>query len=73
MDFVLGKGETAIEVKGSSRIDGRDMKSLKVFIEEYSPKKAVPVCDEKEKRVSGKIQIMSWRDFLSELWAGNIL
>jgi len=73
VDFVLGKGEVAIEVKGSSRIDGRDMKSLKTFIEEYSPKKAILVCNEKEKRVSGKIQIMPWRDFLSELWAGNML
>jgi len=73
VDFVLGKGEVVVEVKGSSRIDGRDLKSLKAFIEEYSPKKAVLVCNEKEKRVSGKIQIMPWRDFLSELWAGNVL
>jgi len=73
VDFVLGKGEVAVEVKGSSRIDSRDLKSLKVFIEGYSPKKAVLVCNEKEKRVSGKIQIMPWRDFLSELWAGNVL
>jgi len=73
VDFVLGKGEAAIEVKGLSRVDSRDLKSLKAFIEEYSPKKAVLVCNEKEKRVSGKIQIMPWRDFLSELWAGNVL
>ncbi len=73
VDFVLEKGEVAIEAKGSSRIDSRDLKSLKAFIEGYSPKKAVLVCNEKEKRVSGKIQIMPWRDFLSELWAGNVL
>jgi len=73
VDFVLGKGEVAVEIKGSSRIDGRDLKSLKAFIEGYSPKKAVLVCNEKEKRVSGKIQIRPWRDFLSELWAGNVL
>lgn len=73
VDFVLGKGEVAVEVKGSSRVDSRDLKSLKAFIEGYSPKKAVLVCNEKEKRVSGKIQIMPWRDFLSELWAGNVL
>ena len=73
VDFVLGKGETAIEVKGSSRIEGRDLKSLKAFIEEYSPRKAVLVCNEKEKRVSDKIHIMPWKDFLSELWTGNVL
>jgi predicted AAA+ superfamily ATPase len=73
VDFVLGKGEAAVEVKGSGRIDNRGLKPLKAFMEEYSPKKAILVCNEKEKRVSGKIQIMPWRDFLSELWAGNIL
>jgi len=73
VDFVLGKGKVAIEVKGSSRIDSRDLKSLKAFIEEYSPQKAVLVCNEKERRVSDKIQIMPWKDFLFELWAGNIL
>lgn len=73
VDFVLKKGEIAIEVKGSDRIDARDLKSLKTFIEEYSPKRAIVVCNEKEKRVSGKIEIMPWRDFLSEVWSGNIL
>jgi predicted AAA+ superfamily ATPase len=73
VDFVLGKGEVAIEVKGSNRIDGRDIKSLKAFVEEYSPKKAILVCNEKEKRVIDKIQIMPWRDFLSELWGGSVL
>ena len=73
VDFVLRKGEAAVEIKGSSRIDSRDLKSLKAFIEEYSPKKAIVVCNEKEKRVNGKIQIMPWREFLYELWAGNIL
>ncbi|MBU4342759.1 MAG: AAA family ATPase, partial [Candidatus Omnitrophica bacterium] len=73
VDFVLEKGKVAVEVKGSSRIDSRDLKSSKVFIEECSPKRAVLVCNEKEKRVRGKIEIMPWRDFLSELWSGNIL
>jgi len=73
VDFVLEKGKAAIEIKGSSRIDGRDLKSLKVFIEECSPKRAILVCNEEEKRVRGKIEIMPWRDFLSELWSGKIL
>ena len=73
VDFVLERGKVVVEVKGSSRIDGRDLKSLKAFIKEYSPRKAVLVCNEKEKRVSDKIQIMPWKDFLSELWTGNVL
>jgi len=36
VDFILGKGEVAVEIKGSSRVDNRDLKSLSAFIEEYS-------------------------------------
>jgi predicted AAA+ superfamily ATPase len=32
VDFILGKGEIAIEVKGFSRVDNRDLKSLSAFI-----------------------------------------
>jgi uncharacterized protein len=42
-------------------------------MDEHSPKKAVVVCNEKEKRAHGKIIIMPWRVFLSELWAGEII
>jgi len=73
VDFVLGKGETAIEIKGSSWVDKRDMKPLTAFVEEYSPRKAIIVCNEREKRVHDKIQILPWRNFLDELWNGRII
>ena len=72
VDFILGKGEIAIEVKGSSRVDNRDLKSLSAFIEEYSPRKAFVVCNEKAKRVHGQITVIPWRMFLDDLWEGKI-
>ncbi|MEE9610604.1 MAG: AAA family ATPase [Desulfatiglandales bacterium] len=72
VDFVVGGGELAIEVKGTSRIDKRDLRSLSAFIEEYSPRKAIVVCNEREERLHGKIRITPWHKFLSELWAGKI-
>lgn len=72
VDFVLGKGDVAIEIKGSSWVDKRDMKPLTAFVKEYSPRKAIIVCNEREKRVHGKIQILPWRNFLDELWKGRI-
>lgn len=72
VDFILGKGEVAIEVKGSSRVDNRDLKSLSAFIEEYSPRKAFVVCNEKAKRVHGQITVIPWRMFLDDLWEGKI-
>jgi predicted AAA+ superfamily ATPase len=40
IDFILGDGEIALEVKGTSRVDQRELRSLAVFMEEYSPKAA---------------------------------
>ena len=73
VDFVLGGGEVAIEVKGASRIDNRDLRPLRAFMDLYSPGKALVVCNEKEERIVGDIRIMPWRKFLFDLWAGKII
>jgi len=73
VDFILGKGETAVEIKGSSRVDNRDLKSLSAFIEEYSPRKGFVVCNEKAKRVHGNVIVIPWRMFLDDLWEGKII
>ncbi len=73
VDFVLGKGEIAIEVKGSSRVDNRKLHSLKTFVEKYKPRKALVVCNEREERVYQGIRILPWRIFLTDLWRGKII
>jgi len=73
VDFVLGRGEVAIEVKGSSRIDNADLRSLKAFMEEYHPKKAFVVCNERMPRVHESIHLLPWRDFLIMLWNGSVI
>lgn len=73
VDFVLERGEVAIEVKGTSRVDNRDLRPLVAFVEEYAPPKALVVCNERTERVSGQIRIVPWNIFLQELWAGEII
>ena len=73
VDFILGGGEVAIEVKGASRIEARNLRPLNAFIEEYSPRKALIVCNEREERIHGQIRIMPYRKFLQDLWAGKII
>lgn len=73
VDFVLGGGDVAIEVKGVSRLDSRYLRPLAAFIDEYSPEKALVVCNEKAERVVGKIRIMPWETFLRSLWEGGII
>lgn len=73
VDFILGNGEVAIEVKGSDRVDTRALRPLNAFIEEYSPRLALVVCNEPEERIVNQICIMPWRHFLNELWEGRII
>jgi len=73
VDFILGKGEVGIEVKGMSRVDNADFRPLKTFIQEYRPAKALVVCNERAPRVHEDIQILPWRHFLKMLWSGALI
>lgn len=73
VDFILGDGEVAIEVKGSGQVENKALRPLNAFIEIYSPRKAFVVCNEKEERVVGNVRIMPWRKFLYNLWQGKII
>jgi predicted AAA+ superfamily ATPase len=73
VDFILGRGEVAIEAKGSSRIDSSDVRPLKAFIQEYRPAQAFVVCNERLPRVHARIRILPWREFLKMLWAGAVI
>ncbi len=73
VDFILGKGRAAVEIKGKKRVDGRDLKAVSAFKEDYSPDRSVIVCNERKKRIHRGIEIIPWRDFLSELWEGYII
>jgi uncharacterized protein len=73
VDFVLGEGEVAVEVKGTSRVDSSDLRSLRAFMEDNRPRRAVVVCNEPAPRVSEGIDVLPWREFLARLWAGKIV
>ena len=73
VDFVLGDGEVAIEVKGTSRVDAKSLRSLRTFVEEYAPRKAFVVCNEPKARVVGPIRIVPWKVFLQSLWSGEVI
>ncbi len=73
VDFVLGGGEVAIEVKGGRRVGGRDLHGLNAFAEEFKPKHALVVCNEREERAVGHIRIVPWKTFLTRLWDGDYL
>jgi predicted AAA+ superfamily ATPase len=73
VDFILGDGEIALEIKSSSRVEREDLRALSVFIDEFKPKQGIVVCNEREERIIGKIHILPWRIFLERLWGGLII
>jgi predicted AAA+ superfamily ATPase len=72
VDFILGRGEVAIEIKGNSRVDSKDLRGLATFMQENEPRLAYVVCNEKSRRVQNNITIIPWREFLHDLWNGKV-
>jgi predicted AAA+ superfamily ATPase len=73
VDFILGDGEIAIEVKGSNRVDLSDLMGIRTFHEELHPRKSIVVCNESSERKVGEIYIMPYRKFLAALWENEII
>jgi len=63
----------AIEVKGTSRVDDRDLRSLRLFGETHRPRSSLVVCNEPLERIVDGIRIIPWKRFFSELWEGRII
>lgn len=73
VDWVLGDAEVAIEVKGSARVGGSDVRALKAFSEEHKPRQACVVCNEPRQRMMDDILILPWQEFLELLWDGKMI
>lgn len=73
VDFVLGKGELAVESKSSDHLSTHHLKGLRAFGEEYPQARRIVVTREARKRITDdKIEIYPWQQFLAELWEGTL-
>ena len=74
-DFVLGReGEVAVEVKGKTNVQSRDLTGLRAYREEHKPRHAVLVANETAlRRTSDGLWMLPWREFLERLWAGDLV
>ena len=77
VDFILGRGETAVEVKITSEVKLPMLKGLQAFMEEHQPKHAVVVSQDKAPRnietSAGVIHVLPWSIFLDRLWVGDYI
>ncbi len=73
VDFILGGGEVAIEVKASSQIKKEHLKGLLKFKENHSAKKLITVCQSVKKETLEGVEIYPWQQFIEDLHAGLII
>lgn len=73
MDFILGKHEVAIEVKGTNEVQTHHLKGILAFQEEYKPKKSLAVSLDRHRRQFHDIEIFPVQDFLKALVGNPIL
>jgi predicted AAA+ superfamily ATPase len=71
VDLVL-PGEIACEIKATSRVTERHLKGLLALKEERLLRRLAVICTEPERRVMNGIEIIPWKEFLEDLWAGRI-
>jgi len=74
VDFVLGDHEVAIEVKSAEVATAAHLKGLRRFKEEYSTKRSILVSlDTTPRKTEDQIEILPWREFLKQLWEGEVI
>jgi predicted AAA+ superfamily ATPase len=68
VDFLIGT-ETAIEVKASQKVSGRDLRGLKILKEENLFKNYILVSQDPINTRDDNFQVLYWEKFLDDLWA----
>lgn len=71
VDFVLGGGEVAVEVKG--RVRQGDQRPMKAFIEEFRPRRTFIVTNEPAARMIDGIHVLPWDEFFTALYEGDVI
>lgn len=77
VDFLIGD-QAAIEVKATSRTSDRHLRGLSALAEEQIFKKYYLVTQDPISRIvsikgKAKAHLLNWKDFLEQLWDGNIV
>ena len=71
VDFILGGGEVAVEVK--TRVRHGDLRAIRAFADEFSPSAAFVVTAEQDHRRIDDIDILPYTDFLRLLHDGHVI
>jgi predicted AAA+ superfamily ATPase len=73
VDLVID-GKIAIEIKGVHQVSDKHLKGIRALKEEGKlPAYLVVSCEPEIRRTDDGILILPWRNFLEQLWAGQVL
>ncbi|MBI4124856.1 MAG: ATP-binding protein [Deltaproteobacteria bacterium] len=73
VDLIIGSMETCLEFKSSKNIGANHLKGLRALKEEHKVRRAIVVSREESlRKTMDGIEMMPWRHFCRELWAGRI-
>ena len=70
VDFILN-GTHAIEVKSTERVTAKHLNGLRALREEGVCRTYKVVCCEERARLEDGIEVLPWKDFLTQLWSGR--
>lgn len=73
VDFILGDGQVAVEVKGVEEVRPHHLKGLRAFCEDHHPKRAIVVSLDQHPRQLDRLEIIPVQSFLKLLWDGEII
>ncbi len=74
VDFVINDKALALEIKASRRVHDGDLLAMDKLLEDGPVKKTLVVSLESEPRRVGKQHlVLPWRNFLDQLWAGELV
>jgi len=73
VDFILAGGTVAVEAKATRQAHVGHARGLQAHREECRPKRSILVTlDPHPRLLDGGIEVLPWRDFLRQLWTGEV-
>ena len=74
VDFVVDDFRLALEAKATRRVHSDHLKGLReVAVDHRVQRRAVVSLDERPRRTDEGIDVLPWRTFTAQLWAGDLI
>ncbi len=74
VDLVVGSMDLVIECKSTRELRAADLKGLRALREEQAPRRSLVVSRVENRRTTEDgIEVLPWREFCRQLWAGELV